>query len=258
MIFGGEVKELLEWALWLLILFALVYKPVFGYFGYQAFKGRVGRKPGARIHYYIKIMIGLWLPAIFIVLLVVLTDMTWRDIGIALPGLYVEPMGPMITYAVPALALLYCLLMAYYWIGAQFSEKIRSQLIQAKEERTGKIGFADILPVTARERKWWTAVSLTAGITEELIYRGFLIFAFSHLFPGLSIWLVMLVSSLLFGLAHTYQGTAGVIRTTAIGFAFAMLYVATGSVLLLIVIHYLIDLMAKLESGAFEGGKEQT
>lgn len=249
---------LLEWASWLVILYALVYEPVIGYYGYQAFKRKVGRIADARIRYYGKIMIGLWLPALFIVLLAGMTDMRWKDIGIAIPGLHVEPMGPVVTYALLVLVLLYCLAMAYYWIGAQFNEKIKSALVQTKEERTGKIGYADILPVTGRERRWWTWVSITAGIAEELIYRAFLIFAFSHLFPGLSIWLVMLASALLFGLAHTYQGIAGVIRTTAIGYAFAMLYVATGSVLLLIIIHYLIDLMAKLETGAFEGGREHS
>lgn len=246
----------MDLALWLLILFTLVYEPIIGYLGYRAFKERVGEDPDARINYYAKIMIGLWLPAICILLLVGFTDVAWSDIGVALPGLHVEPMGPIITYAVPILVSLYCLLMAYYWIGYQFSDKIKKRFAQAREEQTGKVAYADILPVTGRERRWWTAVSLTAGVTEELIYRGFLLFAFSHLFPGLSIWLIMLASAVLFGLAHTYQGVAGVIRTAAIGFVFAMMVVATGSVLLLIVIHFLIDLMAKLESGSFEEGKE--
>lgn len=249
--------DLLDGALWLVIVFALVYEPVLGYFGYRKFKGRVGQDPRARIRYYGKIMIGLWVPAIFILLLVAFSDVAWTDIGIALPALHVEPMGPFFTYAVPVLVTLYCLAMAYYWIGYQFSETIRKKMNQAREAQTAKAGFSDMLPVTGRERRWWTWVSFTAGITEEIIYRGFLIYAFSRLFPDVSIWLVMLASSVLFGLAHTYQGVAGVIRTAAIGFVFAMLYVATGSVLLLIVIHFLIDLMARLESGSFEEETEK-
>ena len=103
------------------------------------------------------------------------------------------------------------------------------------------------MPVTNKEKKIWNFVSLTAGITEEIIYRGFLIFAFAYLFPDFSIWLVIILSSLLFGLAHTYQGfTTGVLRTTIFGVIFSILYIGIGSILPLIVIHFLIDYVAKL------------
>lgn len=87
----------------------------------------------------------------------------------------------------------------------------------------------------------------TPGVTEEIIYRGFLIFAFAFLFPHLSIWLIILLASLLFGLAHTYQGLiTGVLRTTIFGMLFSILYIALGSILPLIVFHFLIAYFAKL------------
>ncbi|MFP3722585.1 CPBP family intramembrane glutamic endopeptidase, partial [Niallia circulans] len=61
-----------------------------------------------------------------------------------------------------------------------------------------------------------------------------------------TIWLVIIISSLLFGLAHTYQGGIGVIRTAIIGILFSGLYLGLGSILPLIVLHFLIDYVAKL------------
>ena len=239
----------MEIALWLVVLFTLVYEPIFGYFDYRRFKRKVQEDGGARIRYYAKTMFGLWSPAVFILLLVAATDITGRDFGFALPDIRTEPLGTVVTYAVLAVAAVYALALAYFGIGYRFSANIRDKMNKAMGEHSERSGFSDILPVTDREKKWWTFVSLTAGITEEIIYRGFLIHAFSRLFPDVSVWWVILASSLLFGLAHTYQGVAGVIRTGAIGIFFSMIYVATDSLWLLIVLHFLVDLMARVESG---------
>lgn len=107
--------------------------------------------------------------------------------------------------------------------------------------------FTPILPVNDKEKKVWNFVSLSAGITEEVLYRGFLIFALSYLFPNLSIWGVIIVAAFIFGLAHTYQGFwIGVIRTSIVGFLFSSLYIVLGSIIPLIVLHFLIDYLAKL------------
>lgn len=109
------------------------------------------------------------------------------------------------------------------------------------------ISFEELLPVTKKEKKLWNYVSLTAGITEEMIYRGFLIYAITYLFPNFSIWLVLVLSSFLFGLAHTYQGfKIGVLRTTIVGFIFSILYIGLGSILPVMILHFLIDYLAKL------------
>jgi membrane protease YdiL (CAAX protease family) len=123
---------------------------------------------------------------------------------------------------------------------------MRSKLREAKQKEWDNVHFSEILPITNAEKKLWNYVSLTAGITEEVIYRGFLIFAFSYLFPDLSIWFTVVLSSLLFGLAHTYQGIKGVLQTTVVGVIFSILYIGVGSILPLMLLHFLIDYVAKL------------
>ena len=230
----------------LIIFFTLVYEPIIGYYEYQKFKISVKKDVNVRSKYYIKIIIGLWIPTIFILLLVSVTELNLKDIGIDIPTINTDPLGSVMTYALLIIVFLYLLIVMYYCVGYHFSNKIRTKLIQAKESQLNTVSFSDIIPVTSKEKHLWNYVSSTAGVTEEIIYRGFLMFAFSYIFPDLSIWLVLIFSSLLFGLAHTYQGFSGVIRTTAVGMLFTGLYIVLGSILPLIVLHFLIDYVAKL------------
>ena len=54
----------------------------------------------------------------------------------------------------------------------------------------------------------------------------------------------MILSSVIFGLMHAYQGLAGVIRTAATGLLLAGVFVASGSLLLSIILHVIIDAYA--------------
>ena len=96
----------------------------------------------------------------------------------------------------------------------------------------------ELIPRTPRETRLFNALSVTAGICEELIYRGYMIAYFGALF---NTWIAVLVSSVIFGIAHAYQGRAGIIKTGVIGLVFAVLYVYTGSLWAPMVLHAFID-----------------
>jgi membrane protease YdiL (CAAX protease family) len=101
---------------------------------------------------------------------------------------------------------------------------------------------AALLPATEQERRLFAAVALTAGIAEEVVFRGFLLVYLTEVFPPITLGAAMVVSSVLFGLAHSYQGPVGVLLTGLAGYWLAGLYVLTGSLLLPIVVHILVDL----------------
>lgn len=237
---------IIELAFWMIIIFTIVYEPIVGYFDYKKFKVIVNENKNARMNYYINSIISLWAPTLFILLIVWFTELTFKQIGFAVPTIHTEPFGTYITYITIVIGLLYFLSTLYSIIGYHVSDKFKEKFSQAMKKELVKNEYSMILPTTKKEAKLWNVVSLTAGITEEMIYRGFLIFALSYLFPSLSIWIVVLIASLLFGLAHTYQGTLGVVRTTIIGFFFSILYLSLGSILPLIVLHFFIDYMGKL------------
>lgn len=96
-----------------------------------------------------------------------------------------------------------------------------------------------ILPRTRRERNSFFALSLTAGVCEEILYRGFV---FAYLANYMDLVWVVLITSLLFGIAHSYQGLRGIPQTGLVGLALALLYVFTGSLLASMVLHALIDM----------------
>jgi membrane protease YdiL (CAAX protease family) len=100
---------------------------------------------------------------------------------------------------------------------------------------------AALLPVTAAERRSFVAVAITAGVAEEVVFRGFLLVYLTDI-ASVPVGPAMLASAALFGLAHAYQGLVGVLLTGLAGYWLAGLYVVTGSLLLPIVVHALVDL----------------
>jgi uncharacterized protein len=98
------------------------------------------------------------------------------------------------------------------------------------------------LPATREERIWFAVVSVTAGICEEVLYRGFLIRYFSDGPWHLPLAVALIVSSVAFGMAHGYQGLSGIIRTGIIGAVMAIIFFITGSLWLPMALHAFLDL----------------
>jgi membrane protease YdiL (CAAX protease family) len=102
-----------------------------------------------------------------------------------------------------------------------------------------------LLPVSRAERRWWIVLSLTAGICEELLYRGYLLAFLLGQFHGgvhLGVPVAWGLSALAFGLAHLYQGWRGMLASTAMGLVFGLLAIGTGSLFLPMALHAIIDL----------------
>ena len=104
---------------------------------------------------------------------------------------------------------------------------------------------AFMLPRTARERWWAVALSLTAGITEETVFRGALPAVGIHIYhlPHVA---AASAALLLFAAGHLYQGRIGLLGSAAAGLIFTVLYVMSGSLLLPILVHAAQDVIALL------------
>lgn len=86
-------------------------------------------------------------------------------------------------------------------------------------------------------------VAVTAGIWEELLYRGFLIW---FLTPYTGFIGAIILSSIMFGLAHVYQSAFAIVRTALIGLVLAIAFVASGSLWWLMAAHALLDVFGGL------------
>jgi membrane protease YdiL (CAAX protease family) len=117
---------------------------------------------------------------------------------------------------------------------------------RAKSGRSvpGQRAVVGLIPRTRQERRWAFAVAVAAGVIEEVMYRGLLLAA--GLSAGMSPLAAILVTSVLFGAGHVYQGWRGVLLIPVFGFAMALFVLSTASVLIAIVLHVLVDLRGLL------------
>ncbi|WP_336345414.1 CPBP family intramembrane glutamic endopeptidase [Halalkalicoccus ordinarius] len=75
---------------------------------------------------------------------------------------------------------------------------------------------------------------------EEFLFRAALIGAVAAGY-GVSPWLLAIVSSVLFALGHGAQGRTGVVVTGLLGFVLAAAFVLTGSLLVVVIAHYVVN-----------------
>jgi membrane protease YdiL (CAAX protease family) len=123
---------------------------------------------------------------------------------------------------------------------ARFRPEVRAKQVAAFE------AIAFVLPRTREERAWFAALCVVVGVCEEIIFRGFLIRYMLDLPWGLGTDGAVVAAALVFGLAHGYQGWTGLVGTTILALVFSVLFLATGSLWVPIVLHVLIDLRVLL------------
>jgi CAAX protease family protein len=100
-----------------------------------------------------------------------------------------------------------------------------------------------LLPETRREKLWCVLLlAPTAGICEEFLYRGFLLFQITDWTHSTGWGLA--ISSIAFGLAHTYQGLNGMARAALLGALLALPVVRLGTIYPSMASHFLIDALA--------------
>lgn len=103
-----------------------------------------------------------------------------------------------------------------------------------------------LAPTTAGERVLWGVLSVTTGVCEEIVFRGFVVQYLMRQPWGLSLLASALVSCVLFGLGHAYQGLRGVLQTMLLGAALSGLLLLTGNLALPMLVHILINLRLAL------------
>ncbi|HUL35763.1 MAG TPA: CPBP family intramembrane glutamic endopeptidase [Candidatus Eisenbacteria bacterium] len=99
-----------------------------------------------------------------------------------------------------------------------------------------------LFPVSWVEYLPYAALAITAGVCEEFIYRGFVLGAFRN--TPMATWLAVILSSGLFGLAHAYQGRAGIFSTGMFGVLLALARLGLGSLVPVMIWHAGLDLAA--------------
>jgi membrane protease YdiL (CAAX protease family) len=100
-----------------------------------------------------------------------------------------------------------------------------------------------IAPRNSAEFSAFCFLAVIGSTSEELLFRGFLIWFFS---PVVGLVGAIACSAIVFGVAHAYQGWRNVVSTALAGAIFAVAYVATGSLWWLIIAHILMNIRGGL------------
>lgn len=207
--------------------FALAY-PLYGYLSWPAFiaDARADR-PGIRVRAYCETMVVEWSLAVLLLAHWGASGRAWALLGLGDPLAGSGPIALALVIATGGLAFLHA-----RSVGRAPSD----QLVNAR----GQLGdVLYLLPRTAIERRLFAGVSVTAGACEELFFRGLAPWLLSIWMPP---WLALAVATMLFGLAHAYQGPAGIPRTAIVGAVMALLAWWAGTIWPAILLHTIVDL----------------
>jgi membrane protease YdiL (CAAX protease family) len=211
----------------LIVLAALI--PAYGIRSFKRLKREIaaGRRD-ARIRIYREDLFLEWVPTIALLVFWTLIGRGWSVLGFG-------PLAGRGGWIGAGLTILLVAVLLTQLRGVRDSADARAKL------RTQMGNVADYLPHDDEEARWFTALAITAGICEEILYRGFLIAYLGAYMPVAAAWAL---STAAFGLAHAYQEIAGVFKTAAAGALLGGLYLLSGSLWAPIVAHAAYDLVA--------------
>lgn len=200
--------------------------PVWALRNWRSLHGKLERaEPDARIDAYRRLLVVQWSLVAFLAVHVVLRSIEPAALRIALP-LDARLLGAMLVSG--ALVML---------VAGQARVALRDEDNRA-EARKALIPVRAMLAHTPREYAWFRPVAWTAGICEEILYRGYLPWLLAQAMP---VGWAFVVATLAFGVGHAYQGVPGVVKTTIVGAVMSALTWASGSILPAVVLHVAID-----------------
>jgi len=220
----------------LLFLFLLVVAPIWDLY----YTRKLKRNPSSeqKIRYYKTLCTWLWIASALAVV-----PIGFRPLFTITPSpgeISWLLLHPSIRHLVEALIAIFVVISVVLPVGTVIWKKLTKRPL--KYSSAALKSFSYFFPATWTERRWWVFVCITAGVCEETLFRGFMLH-YLHVFPWtLNLTLALLISSVIFGFNHLYQGAGGVAGTAIVGFLFGLLFLLTGDLLLPIIFHSVMDL----------------
>ncbi len=223
-------------------VYLVVGEPVVGHVLHRRFEGRLRTQPGARRSFYRRLLVLEWGLALLTLLVwAAATDVGAAAVGLQWPRAWPGP----VTSAAAVALLLFVAVSTRALRGGVLLEAAGQERRRPGEGRHAEPpahATLALLPRTAGERRLFTLVGLTAGVCEEWLYRAFFLAVVAALAGGPPGWVLVLVAAVAFGVAHAYQGIGGIVLTGVLGGVLAALYLSTGSLLVPVLLHAVIDL----------------
>ena len=211
------------------ILLIFVVLPIYGTIDTRRYLARIkAGRPANRVRIYAETSIMQWV-------FLAAVGIAWWILGRPITDLGFKNLAGLELWGGIAVLVVIIGMLVYGW------QTIKRTSDQEKMKQVNGLGqMVHFLPHTSRDLLYFFCVSITAGIVEEIVYRGFALWYLGSFMP---LWVAVVVSSIGFGLAHSYLGASGAVRAGSLGLGFAIFYVLTGSVWLPILAHIALDIL---------------
>ena len=196
-------------------------------FGFRRLKRATPQAlPGVRRSVYRAAMVSQWVLSAATLGLWWARGRSWRHLGVV-PGPTPGLAGIAVGLGV----------VAWFEVRQRRQMLVDAEALAEVRRRMGRLEL--MLPHSPEELSAFFRLSVTAGLCEELLYRGYLIWYLTH-------WLGLLqaagIASIVFGLGHAYQGWKGMLLTSIVGAFLAALYLVSGSLIAPMIVHALMDM----------------
>lgn len=190
-------------------------------------------EPRPRIRIYALVMAGHWLATI------------WAAAVMGVPRLWrISLASTTVNWLPGGVGIVAIVLISLSVMGAPAVLARMPSKAAAVQRAAAKLAY--VLPQNLRERMWWIVLSITAGVCEECLFRSFLFWYLQSPPWHLGFAAAMVIACVLFALGHLYQGVLPAVGTGLLAFLFFVFFLATGSLLLPVVMHTLADLRVLL------------
>jgi len=211
----------------MLAAYTVLVEPIARTNFYRNFKRQLNADRGARLLFYRTQVLWEWSWVVVIVVIFLPKAEQLPLIGLALPN----TIG--------------WIILAALLIGIGLSIFLLRRNPRAMENMRHNLEASSyLLPSTPLERRWYAIAAVTAGICEELLYRGYFIYFLRTNFSAFinDFIILSIISGVVYGLSRAYQGMRGISQTALTGFSFAIILFLGGSLLPAMAFHILAEL----------------
>jgi uncharacterized protein len=214
------------------VILLVVVAPARGKRRYAMLVEQVRTNPRARARFYVRGIVAQWIAVGLVGVVGLLASRGPASIRLTLHHTRSSWSSFALVMTVVLVLAVGFSVLAFRKSGPETINRIRKQVR----------GFVELIPRSTEERRTFMAVAVTAGICEEIIFRGFGISYVKWLLPGANSLVVILIIGAAFGVAHSYQGRRNVVVTGVLGGLLAWITILSGTLLPAMAIHFAIDL----------------
>lgn len=225
------VTLLEAWDTWAFTAMLILVLPCFAYF--YLYRGGRGQGYFGRLSKsgtYLWIIACLWSMLFLLAVVLYRHQLSMADLGQHLHD--------------PARIIAITTILLFIMVVMTFLDFRKHRKMSPDELKNKLATLKQFFPSSQLEIAMFITLAISAGICEEILYRGWLLNLIGA--STGSVWIGLLLSSVAFGLGHAYQGPQGILATGFVGLLLGLIFVWVDSLVPVQVLHAFINLSSGL------------